>query len=282
MRRGAEFAWRWSQSAGDAARLAAQSDDADVIVVAGGDGTINDVVNGLKGRGTPLVVVPLGTENILAKEFGFPATADAVVRRALEGRPLTIDAGSVNARRFLIVVGVGFDAEVVHRLADVRKGHISHATYLGPLLSAFARHEFPRLIVEVDGLRVFESRGLALIGNLSRYSMGLRILNRASPDDGLLDVCALPCGSRGRLLMHAFDLARGRHTERTGEGVVYARGARIRIDSPDAAPVEVDGEPAGALPVECRVHPGDVRLLVDPRDPAFPVRWNGREGCVPC
>lgn len=281
-RRGVEFAWRWSSSAGDAARLAAQSDGADVIVVAGGDGTINDVVNGLKGRRMPLVVVPLGTENIIAKEFGFPATADAVIRRALEGRPLTIDAGSVNARRFMIVVGVGFDAEVVHRLAEVRKGHISHATYLGPLLTTFARHEFPRLVVEVDGVRVFEARGLALVGNLSRYSMGLRILNRASPEDGLLDVCALPCDSRGRLLLHALDIARGRHTERTREGVVYAQGACIRIDSPDAAPVEVDGEPAGVLPIECRVCPRDVRLLVEERDSAVLARRNGREDCVPC
>ncbi|MCC7291808.1 MAG: NAD(+)/NADH kinase [Phycisphaerales bacterium] len=268
--RGVAFHWVKTQRAGHAAELAAGAVDADAILVAGGDGTLCDVINGLAGRRTPLAVLATGTENILAKEFRCASDPDGVVRTLLRGTATDLDVGLANGRRFLIVAGVGFDAEVVRRLVERRQGHISHVSYAGPLWDAFVHHRFPQLLVEVDGRAVFEAPGFAFVGNLPRYSMGMRILGRASFCDGRLDVCAFPCRSRTKLLQHAADILWRRHLDR--EGIVYASGRTIRITSADAAPVETDGEYFGTLPVTCGVSTREACILIDPE-----VRLNDGE-----
>jgi len=248
----------------DATRIAAEvGGDVDAVLVVGGDGTVREVIDGLAGRDTPVVIVPTGTANIVAREFGMQADAGAVARTLLEGTPVHVDVGQVNGRRFVIVVGVGFDAEVVERLTRRRRGHIGYVDYFWPLWQTFWSHRWPRLKIEADGVCVFDDRGLAMVGVLARYSLGLRILKHARTDDGLIDVCAMPCASRRRLLSHALNVLRGRHVDRCG--VVYRQCCEVRITSPDRVPVEVDGDTAGSLPVICTVASDAAVLLTDPQ-----------------
>lgn len=260
--RGVAFHWAKTQRAGHAAELAAGARDADAILVAGGDGTLCDVINGLSGRRTPLAVLATGTENILAKEFRCASDPDGVVRTLLRGAATDLDVGLANGRRFLIVAGVGFDAEVVRRLVERRRGHITHVSYAGPLWDTLVHHRFPHLRVEVDGRAIFDEPGFVFIGNLPRYSMGMRILGRASFCDGRLDVCAFPCRSRGKLLQHAADILWRHHMDR--DGVVYASGRTIQITSADETPVETDGEYFGPLPLTCGVSDREASILIDP------------------
>lgn len=260
--RGIAFERLVTARAGHARDLAAEATGADAILCCGGDGTLCDVINGLNGRGTPLAILPAGTENILAKELNCLLDAEAIVRSLLGNRTVRFDVGLANGTRFLIVVGVGFDAEVVRRLTQRRQGHISYLTYARPIGDTLCHYDFPRLTVTVDGGAVFDDHGIAIIGNLSRYSMGLRILGRARPDDGLLDVCAFPCRGTLRLLQHAADVFWNRHLDR--DGVVYAQGRRISVTSPYGADVQIDGEWAGVLPLNCSVNPAEVSILVDP------------------
>lgn len=257
---GVELDTATTSGAGDAGRLAREAPAGMAAVLAvGGDGTAREVVTALAGTGRPAVVVPAGTENILARHLKVRATFDDVYAALTAGRRVDMDVGFVNGRPFLIVVGAGFDAEVVARLARRRRGHIGYLDYFWPLWQTFWCHRFPRLRVEADGRCVFDDYGLVLAGVTPRYSLGLRILRDARVDDGLLDVCALPCRRRRRLVRHAADVLARRHVER--EGVVYRQCRNLVISSPAEAPVEVDGDAGGRLPVEITITPRAVTLL---------------------
>ena len=230
-----------TDSAGHATELARQvPPDIDTVLVVGGDGTVSEVVNGLIGRDTPVVVWATGTENLLARELGMPTTPKDVARLLLEGEPFGCDVGVFNDRRFLAMAGIGFDAECVMRMSGTRRGHITHWDYFWPIWRTFWAHRFPVLRVEADGVCIFEDRGLMLAGVIRRYSAGLRILAHARYDDGLLDVCVIPCASRTTLLGHACRAFLRRHVGRGG--VVYCHCRRIRISSPEKVPIELDGE----------------------------------------
>jgi diacylglycerol kinase (ATP) len=246
---------------GDAHRIAAQApDDTDAVLAVGGDGTVRQVAAGLVGRNIPLAVLPAGTENIVARHFRLPSDPAQVAQLILRGHRIQHDVGLLNGQAFLIIVGIGFDAEVVERLAAVRRGHIGYRTYVGPIWHTFWRHEFPPLQVTLDGQPFFEGRGMVFIGLEPRYALGLRILPRAVPDDGRLDVCAFPCDGRLSLLRHAARTVLGRHVGRGG--VQYGQGRAVQVHSPACVPVQCDGDAADVLPLAAEIRPAALTLLV--------------------
>lgn len=249
-----------TQAAGEATRRAAELvSDTQAVLVVGGDGTVCEVINGLMAHPLPFVILRTGTENLLARELHMPTEPHDVAHALLRGRPRPLDVGVVNGRHFLAVTGVGFDAECVHRLTRVRRGHITHGDYFWPVWRTFWAHRFPMLRVEADGVAVYEGRGLALVGVIGQYSIGLRMLAHARPDDGLLDLCVLPCVTRAQLLGHAFRALRRRHVEHPG--VIYRQGGQFRISSTESVLVEVDGDQGGRLPIECTILPSAARYL---------------------
>lgn len=257
-----------TQGPGDATRLAREApDDAHAVIAVGGDGTCRDVACGLLNRPTPMMVIPAGNENILAKYIRSKASIDQIVETLIADRTEPYDVGTINSNPFLLMTGVGFDAEAVQRVTTVRKGHISYLTYTKPLWQTFWDHQFPRLRVHVDEELVFEGHGLAFVGVMPRYAIGLRLLANAQHNDGLLDICVMSCQSKLQLVGLSMSAALGRHTRRAG--VVYRKGACVRIDSPDSAqvPCQTDGDIAGHLPIDCGVLPGALRLRVHPNCP---------------
>jgi len=249
--------------AGDARSFAeSMSPDVEAVVAVGGDGTVSEVVHGLIEHPIPIVILPTGTENLLSQEFGLRANAQLLYDTLNANCRQWIDVGVVNGRHFLIVAGVGFDAEVVHRLVDQRVGHITHLSYFWPLWRTFWGYRFPPVRVTADGERVFDGRGLAFVGNISRYAIGLKILRDAVCDGGFLDLCVFPCRWQGKLLSHAAWTAFRRHVGR--DGIVYRRCRRITIDSDERMPLEVDGDPAGYLPARFSVMARRGIFLVPP------------------
>lgn len=245
---------------GDAARLgAAVPDSARAILVVGGDGTIRDVAGSRVGRPVPLAVLRGGTENIVAKALRMPRDPEQIANLILHGRPQPMDVGIVNGRKFLIITGVGFDAEVVHRLHAVRAGHISHFDYFWPIWRTFWAHAFPPLRVVVDGTSFFEGRGLVFVGVLARYSLGLRLLDRAVHDDGLLDICVYPCASAPRLLGHALQTLFRKHV--TSGNVRYTQGRQVDIASDVPVPLQIDGDAGDTLPASLGIIPHGAAFL---------------------
>jgi diacylglycerol kinase (ATP) len=252
-----------TRCAGDARAFGqAVSPDVDVVVAVGGDGTANEVVQGLIQHPIPIALLPTGTENLLARQFGLRADADLLFETINANCRQWIDVGVVNGMHFMIIAGVGFDAEVVHQLVRRRTGHITYVTYFWPLWRTFWGYRFPVIRVTADGQELFEGRGIAFIGNIARYAIGLRILNGAMCDDGRLDLCIFPCRWQGTLLMHALRVLTKRHRSR--EDIIYRTAQRIMVESREKLPLQVDGDPAGFLPARFSVMPRRGIFLVPP------------------
>lgn len=250
---------------GEATRLAREAaGTARFVVAVGGDGTIREVADGLIGTAVPMMVWPTGTENLVAKSLGFRTDPDLLPACLTAGREAALDVGIANGRSFLVVAGAGFDAEVVGRLVDLRRGHITHLTYLGPLWRTFWEHRFPVLRVILEGKVWWEGQAMAFVGNMSRYSLGLPVVRDAVPDDGRLDLLVLPCRGRVELIAHSLRTIVARHLEH-GDAR-YTRCSRVRIESDAHVPVELDGDPGGFLPVDIRVQPGALRVQLPPAD----------------
>lgn len=243
--------------------------EVEAVLVVGGDGTVGEVLNGLAGVGradregrvrrVPMLILRTGTENLLAREMNMPTDPEQVTDTLLRGEQFAADVGVINEHRFLAVAGIGFDAECVVRMNRSRCGHITHGDYFWPIWRTYWEYRYPVLRVDVDGERIFEGRGFVLIGNIPRYSGGLRMLMKARIDDGLLDVGIFPCESRRKMLGHACRAYLRRHIGRGG--TIYRQCRTVRVCSDDKVPIEVDGELRGHLPAECSVQPGAVSFL---------------------
>lgn len=248
---------------GDARRMASEAAGrADAVIVVGGDGTVGEVTDGLTDTGVPLVIWPTGTENLVAKSLGFRAEPGLAADCILRGQDRPLDVGLANGRSFLLVAGVGFDAEVVHRLVNNRTGHITHLTYFWPLWRTFWEHRWPHIRVYSEGRLFWEGRGMVFLGNMARYALGLPVVRDARPDDGLLDLCIFCCQDIFQLLGHSVRTVFARHIEH--RDMRYTRVQRVRVEADVPVPVELDGDPGGFLPLDISIRPGAVRVKVPP------------------
>ena len=157
--------------------------------------------------------------------------------------------------------------EVVRRLASVRRGHITHLSYFWPIWRTFWEHDFPKMRVVADGQEVFHDYGLAFVGNISRYAVGLRICRHAQFDDGLLDLVVFSCHQQTALVLHAAWTLLRRHPLKGS--VIYRQVRRARIETDRPVPTQYDGDVGENTPLDISLHPGKLRLLVPPPRPAF-------------
>ena len=232
-----------------------------MVVVVGGDGVVREVAHGLEGSDKPLLIVPCGTENLLANELGFDEKLETIIKTFEAGYIRPLDMGSANGKCFTSIAGFGFDGEVVRRVSEQREGHIDYSDYFWPLWRTFWSYKFDAMKVVVDGEEIFDGRGLVFVGNISRYAVGLQILHYADFGDGLLDVCIYKCGSRIHLVKHSAMTVFKQHAD-CGD-VIYRQGKEITVTSkcPDID-TEIDGDPGPALPVEIKVIPQAVNVMV--------------------
>jgi YegS/Rv2252/BmrU family lipid kinase len=259
-------------AAGDARRLAATCDARRyaVIAVAGGDGTINEVVNGLAGRGEdgPAVgIVPLGTANVLAHELGLGFSAGAVAATMVGGRALLVQPGEAEdgagARCFSLMAGAGFDAKVVAGVSAPLKRRLGRAAYVWRSLVEARRYRPVRYQVEIDG--VCHEASSVIVTRSRHYAGPYVVAPGATLGDALLHVCLFERWGRSHTFRYGLALLRGRLPRSTGYRVVAGRAVRVSVLS-DAGerrkqPVQIDGDNALTLPVSISLCSGAVRLL---------------------
>jgi YegS/Rv2252/BmrU family lipid kinase len=249
---------RMTAQAGDARRLAAEAarEGFRVVAAAGGDGTVNEVANGLAGTGAVLGVLPVGTMNVFAKEHDLPERLDeawGVIRR---GRMREIDLLAANGQHFIQLAGVGLDAQVVKETTWESKMNLGPLSYLINAAHIAARTP-PKLTVEAGGHTTEGS--LVLIGNGRFYGAKLVLFPKARVDDGLLDVLVFKNLGYLDIARYLAGVLIGRHT---GMGdVEYFQVAEAAVRSDEEVPVEVDGELSGSLPVTFRIA-GRLKLCV--------------------
>ena len=243
------------------------------VIAAGGDGTVAAVVNTLPPP-TPLAVLPLGTENLLAKYLSVRADPVRLAQTISHGATVALDAGKAGDRLFLLMAGVGFDGEVVRRVHQRRRGHIRHLSYAKPILDSIRSYQYPEIRVVCDagegaaaGMRSeragdggsFAARWLFVV-NLPRYAAGLQFVPHAVGSDGLLDVCAFRHGSLLVGIRYLAGVVAGKHLDWNDCTICQTRS--IKIESDRTVPYQLDGDPGGFLPVEIGVLPGRVRFVV--------------------
>jgi diacylglycerol kinase (ATP) len=235
----------------------------DVLVSIGGDGTLNEVVNGLADSGaeTPVAIIPAGTANMVAKELGLPRDLASLIRLAVNGRPRRLDLGAAGLRRFILCGSAGFDASIIRDMARKRSRRgLSLWKYVPLFFSEEMRYRFPPMRVRVDGDLVEEGSSDTIIGNMSRYGAFFQIFLDARPDDGLLDVCCLKGRSQGRLLQYAWSAYWGKLDSL--EDVTYYRGRQIILEADEPIPFQIDGESSGELPVTIEIHRQAISICV--------------------
>jgi YegS/Rv2252/BmrU family lipid kinase len=274
---------------GEATELAQQArdDDLDAVFVVGGDGTINEVINGLAESQVALGVLPGGTGNVWAKELGLPTRSPRhwlpIVESAkalVPGTIRRIDLGMANGRYFLQWAGVGLDAEVTYTMeprtrTQKRLGALGYIVAGVVVASTMAGI---RTRVYVDDQRIYRRSILVVISNSQLYGGMVRIATDARLDDGLLDVNVFAGTGFGSAVRTALGVVTGLHVRDPRHS--YYQGRNIRIESIKPMPVSVDGDPFGTTPLECEVIPRALSVLI-PQDMSSALFADPAKGGAP-
>jgi diacylglycerol kinase (ATP) len=246
--------------------------EADVVVVGGGDGTLNAAAPALVELGRPIAVLPLGTANDLARSLGVPRDPVAASEVIVGGEYKSIDLGRANGRYFFNAASVGLSVTVARRLTGARKRRWGVFGYPVAVLDALRAMRSFRAVIECDGERL-ETRAVQVaVGNGRHYGGGMTIDGSATIDDGLLHVFAVEAIGVARLIAAAPLLRWGRHEWLKSSHVLAGR--RIRIETDPRRSLNTDGEIWGRTPVELEVVPDALTVIV-PRGPR-----SGRESHV--
>lgn len=245
------------------------------LVGVGGDGTAAELVN-RTNPGVPVTLLPAGTANLLARHYRLPSQPEKLAQIIQAGTILRLDAGRAGPRIFLLMVGCGFDAEVVHRVHAYRQnsrggGHISYWSYLKPILQAIRSYSYPEIRIYWDEAGETEGQASPIVArwmfacNLPRYGWGLPLAPAAVATDGQLDLCAFRRGSLWHGLRYVASAQLGWHESLAD--CVTRRLRRFRVTSEQPVAYQLDGDPGGFLPLEVEVLPGRLTLVVPP----FPI-----------
>jgi YegS/Rv2252/BmrU family lipid kinase len=259
-----------------------------MVIAAGGDGTLNEVVNGFfdddqadaAREGVCLGVLPLGTGADFSRTLG-TRKLEAAIRAVAEGVTVQVDAGRAEyrgadgrpARRYFVVAAdLGIGAQVADLVNHSPKAFGPFATYLIGAVRGIFRYQPQEVTQRLDnGSSITGSAGLIVVANNSVFGGGMRIVPDARIDDGILDVVRLGGASRRQMLFDLLPkLYRGRHL--THPAVRHDRARVVSIESDTPFPIEIDGDVVGTTPALFTALPGALRVVVDDK------HWAGRSG----
>ncbi|MGE0228762.1 MAG: diacylglycerol kinase family protein [Dehalococcoidia bacterium] len=266
-----------SHSAGEATALAAEAAEAGIEVVAacGGDGTVHEVVQALAGTETALAVVPAGTANVWAHEAGVPLDIARSISLIPSARAVRVDVGVVRGdfgeRRFLLMCGIGLDADVVQRVEGHSRGKriLGKGWYGVVATRVLARAHGVDCEVAMDGVATQLPLFQLVAGNTRLYGGVMRLTSLARMDDGLLDVCVFEGDGRRSLIRLLYAAVRGDLAVRRSRGVDYLRGERLTVTARTPLAIQADGEYVGETPVTLSVSPRDLTVLIGTRQNAL-------------
>ena len=236
-----------------------------VVIAAGGDGTVAQVINELPAA-VPLAVLPLGNENLLAGALGFALEPAALARAVVDCRTRAVDLGRASApgrtRLFALMLSAGFDAAVVHRVAawrttDSGLRRVRRVSYLVPIVGSVLGYAHAPVRLASDTATVEGTH--CVIANVPAYALGMKLTPAARADDGRLDWLMLERPGVLPLAAYGWAAYRGRHLAR-GD-VMAGQATRVTLRAVTPVPVQVDGDPWGTTPVDIEVLPGALTLV---------------------
>ncbi|MFC1894112.1 diacylglycerol/lipid kinase family protein [Chloroflexota bacterium] len=293
-------AWQETSEPMEATKLArhAAQRGAEVVIAAGGDGTVNEVVNGLLGTGSALGVLPVGTTNVWALQMGIPAlnpmlpsgkvvklVADLEERIAhplpanyyrrvllnaarvlVEGQTAVVDVGEVSGRYFLLWAGIGLDAAIAESIAPKDKKALGSWAFLLPAVETARRYSSTDVLLTLDGKGTKVSTPLIVVSNIQLYGGMLALGVKACVNDAKLDVCVFKGDGFFTFVQHALKVLSHQHLK--DPKIEYYQCREIVVESARALPVHLDGDPFTETPVAIRSVPSALKVIVPKKAPA--------------
>lgn len=279
---------------GDATELArdAVRSGAEVVIAAGGDGTINEVANGLVHSDTALGVLPVGTSNSWALQMGIPALNPMMPVRTsariisgleekiahplpanyfrkvimnaakvlVEGKTVTVDTGKISGRYFLMWAGIGLDAEIVESISAKGKRALGSWAFILPAVEISHRSPGFDIHLKLDGTPVLTKSHFIVVSNIQLYGGVMRIGAKACVNDNKLDVCVFEGGGFFTFVQHAVKILSHRHLN--DPKVKYYQCGEIEVETETPLPVHVDGEIFTSTPITINVESSSLKTIV--------------------
>lgn len=231
------------------------------IIVGGGDGTINEVLNGITGSDVPLALLPMGTTNVLAKELGVPEDISGAIDFALSRQPRVVSLGKIDAagqtapRYFCLMTGIGLDGKAVHDVSGAIKKMSGKAAYILSGLWNILLYSPDELRLRIDGLE-YKGYG-AIVCKASKYGGHFRIAPEARLADPFLYTCIFKGRRRRDLIRYALGIISGRHLK--FDDVVYVKSSEVEIQG--RAHMQIDGDYFGLSPAKISVAKDVVKII---------------------
>jgi YegS/Rv2252/BmrU family lipid kinase len=260
-----------SEGPGQLGELAAQVADegASLVVAVGGDGTVNEIAQGLAGRDVELAVIPRGTGWDFVRTYGIPRKLEDAIAVARDGQTREIDLGRATYRSwaggdaesyFANIASAGMSGAIAKRANETSKALGGKVSYAWATLTVFARWRNDEVRVVVDGERREGRMHDVVVANGRYFGGGMMICPEAEPDDGLFDVLTIGDLTKRDLLLTLPKTYRGRHLPHPKAELL--RGAVVEIETGTPLPVQLDGEQPGTTPVRFEIVPQALRLRV--------------------
>lgn len=253
-----------TRSAGHAVDLARDAAErgTEMVVAAGGDGTVAEVASGVLGTRTHLGIIPLGTANVLAHELGLSFAPRAIAAALAFGRTRTIWPGIArqqdHARLFVQMVGIGFDAHVVHTLPLPLKRILGRGAYALQTLGQLPHYGFDPIQLRIDGV---ETQARSIIVSKGRlYGGRFLLVPQADPSERGFSVVLFDRGDPGTTLLYGAALPLNRLG--CAPGVRHVRASQVEVVGNRPIPVQADGDKAGWLPLTIANAPAAIRVVV--------------------
>ena len=247
--------------AGDARSRAgtAEGEGWDGVISVGGDGTANEVVNGLRDLDLPIAVMAVGTGNVLARALGLPRNPAGLARVIDAGHTIAAALGKANGRRFLLFAGAGLEAAMVQRFARVRGGRLGLLSWIQPILHVVRHWPQFDLRVELQDGEVLDGMTAVLVTRVRNYGVIMQLPREIDIEDGKLH--ALCFGQRTRVAWLGLALRGLLGRLRPGRDCILLSPERLRISAARATPYEVDGDHGGETPLEICLEDQAARLF---------------------
>ncbi|MCE5323353.1 diacylglycerol kinase family lipid kinase [bacterium] len=251
------------EDAAETARKAAH-DGYDLIIAAGGDGTINQVINGIGDSGIPLGIVPLGTGNVLAHDLGIPVyntqKALDVIRK---GKTRHVDIARAEDRRFILMAGLGFDAAVIDSVSPKVKDVLGTVAYAPAIIEQLVKFSPAHFRLTFNDKSVYETDAYAVIAaNCGTYAHNFKIARQAIFDDGMLDILVFEAGARTAINLVGQALDTIFQGSIAHPSTSYFRAAKVHVESEPSVRMQLDGDLHGESDVDIEVVPKALSLIV--------------------
>lgn len=229
------------------------------VISVGGDGTLNEVINGIVGTDCQLGVIPTGDVNVLAVELGIPHDIEKAAAIAVSGDVKKIDLGRVNDRYFSVMCGIGLDAEIISQVKPIVKEVFSEAAYPMTGIKSLINYKPEHLLIKIDNSLLSEGY-YVVVSNSKNYGGTFSIARKADITDGYLDVCIFKNKSVASFIRHIAAIAAGKNL--SSKGFEYYRAKEVQVQAEKPVLIQTDGEVVGTTPADIKVVPKKLQIMM--------------------